>query len=55
MNDWTKLLLAILLPILLWSIILLIQIITGHFLPPILIGLIAAITGIIIGTWLAKQ
>jgi len=55
MKYSTKLLLLILLPIGLWSTIFVIQLMIGHFLPPILTGALAAITGVIIGSWLARQ
>ena len=50
-----KLLLGVALCIALWTAIFLIQVAIGHFMPPILIGATAAISGAIIGRYISSR
>lgn len=50
-----KLLLGAALSIALWTAIFLIQAAIGHFMPPMLTGATAAISGVIIGRYIASR
>jgi hypothetical protein len=53
-KETPALVLIILLPVILWTIIFLIQLGIGHFMPPMLTGAIAGISGVLIGTYVRK-
>ena len=55
MQNSTKLLLLICLPIALWTAIFFIQVVIGRFMPPMLTGALAAFSGVAIGSWVARQ
>ena len=51
----TKLLLGVALSIALWTAIFLIQAAIGHFMSPMITGATAAISGVIIGRYIASR
>ncbi len=55
MDFRTKLLLGVCLPIAIWTAIFFIQVLIGHFMPPILIAVVGGVLGAAIGFWLARQ
>ena len=38
-----------------WTAIFFIQLLIGHFMPPMLIAVVGGVLGIAIGLWLARQ
>jgi hypothetical protein len=55
MKDSEKLLLIVALPIALWTAIFLIQAAIGHFMPPMLVGALAGISGVAIGRYISSK
>jgi uncharacterized membrane-anchored protein len=55
MKNSEKILLIVALPIALWTAIFLIQAAIGHFMPPMLVAAVAAISGVIIGRYIASR
>jgi len=57
MKDFIKnqpaLVSVILLPTILWTIIFLIQLSIGYFMPPMITGALAAISGVVIGSYVS--
>ena len=43
---------SIILPVILWSIIFVIEYLVGYFMSPIMIGAVSAISGVVIGSYI---
>lgn len=45
---------SIILPVILWSIIFVIEYLVGYFMSPIMIGAVSAISGVVIGSYINR-
>lgn len=53
-KEAPTLLLLIAIPVALWTAIFAIQVAIGHFMPPIMVGAVAAISGVCIGSYISN-